>query len=47
MKFHNNRLLDSETYVGARVEALASGVYRQDLALRFEIDHACIEMLIN
>jgi len=29
-KFHNGHLLDSETYIGGKVECLRSGVYRKE-----------------
>ena len=33
----DNHLLVSETYVGASVEALESGVFRNDIPCRFKI----------
>ena len=30
-------LLDSETYIGGKVEALESGVFRSDLSTRFKL----------
>ncbi|KAI6220384.1 DNA polymerase epsilon catalytic subunit [Aphelenchoides fujianensis] len=35
---HDGHLVDSETYVGARVEALESGVFRSDIPVKFRLD---------
>uniref|UniRef100_A0A9I9CFW7 DNA polymerase epsilon catalytic subunit n=1 Tax=Cucumis melo TaxID=3656 RepID=A0A9I9CFW7_CUCME len=37
-KFHHNRLLESETYIGGHVECLESGVFRSDLPTSFRLD---------
>ncbi len=37
-RFHDGHLLDSETYIGGKVECLRSGVYRDDLPVSFTID---------
>lgn len=37
-KFHNNHLLDSETYIGGHVECLETGVFRSDLPTSFKLD---------
>jgi DNA polymerase epsilon subunit 1 len=34
-KFHDGHLIDSETYIGGRVEALESGVFRSDIPMKF------------
>uniref|UniRef100_A0A0N5CFF4 DNA polymerase epsilon catalytic subunit n=1 Tax=Strongyloides papillosus TaxID=174720 RepID=A0A0N5CFF4_STREA len=41
----DNRVIESETYVGGRVEALESGVFRADIKTRFCIVPEAIEML--
>ncbi|XP_020701921.2 DNA polymerase epsilon catalytic subunit A isoform X1 [Dendrobium catenatum] len=46
-KFHNNRLLESETYIGGHVECLECGVFRADLPTKFQLDSASYEQLIN
>ena len=37
-KFYNGHLLDSETYIGGKVECLHNGIYRSDFETDFEID---------
>ena len=34
---YKGHLLDSETYIGGKVEALESGVFRSDLPTRFKL----------
>ncbi|KAI3992350.1 hypothetical protein MKX01_030071 [Papaver californicum] len=46
-KFHNNQLLESETYIGGHVECLESGVFRSDLPTKFQLDPAAYEQLIH
>ena len=36
-------LLDSETYIGGKVEALESGVFRSDLPTRFKLKPAAYQ----
>ena len=36
--FHEGHLLDSQTYIGGKVECLRSGVYRSDLSVSFTLD---------
>ena len=36
-------LLDSETYIGGKVEALESGVFRSDLPTRFKVKPAAYQ----
>ncbi|XP_026665327.2 DNA polymerase epsilon catalytic subunit A isoform X2 [Phoenix dactylifera] len=46
-KFYNNRLLESETYIGGHVECLESGVFRSDLPAKFQLDPSAYEQLIS
>ncbi|KEG13670.1 putative DNA polymerase epsilon catalytic subunit [Trypanosoma grayi] len=46
-KFFNGHLIDSETYIGGRVEALQSGVYRSDIPLNFSMSPDMYQKLIN
>ncbi|XP_062083133.1 DNA polymerase epsilon catalytic subunit A-like isoform X2 [Humulus lupulus] len=46
-KFHNNRLLESETYIGGHVECLESGVFRSDLLTSFKLDPSGYQQLID
>ncbi|KAK1323653.1 DNA polymerase epsilon catalytic subunit A [Acorus calamus] len=46
-KFYNNRLLESETYIGGHVECLESGVFRSDLPTKFQLDPSAYEQLIR
>uniref|UniRef100_A0AC35TLD7 DNA polymerase epsilon catalytic subunit n=1 Tax=Rhabditophanes sp. KR3021 TaxID=114890 RepID=A0AC35TLD7_9BILA len=43
----DNRVLESETYVGGHVEALESGVFRSDIKTDFSLNVECLEMLRN
>ena len=36
-RLFGGRLLDSETYIGGKVEALEGGVFRSDLPTRFKL----------
>lgn len=38
VNFYNGHLLESETYIGGHVEALQSGVFRNDIQVPFKID---------
>jgi DNA polymerase epsilon subunit 1 len=38
-------LLESETYIGGKVEALESGVFRSDLPTRFKLDPAAYQVM--
>jgi DNA polymerase epsilon subunit 1 len=40
-------LLESETYIGGKVEALESGVFRSDLPTRFKLDAAAYQARPN
>ncbi|CCW61375.1 unnamed protein product [Phytomonas sp. EM1] len=46
-QFYDGHLIDTETYIGGRVEALRSGVYRADLPLAFNLNSATYQNLIN
>lgn len=37
-------LLESETYIGGKVEALESGVFRSDLPTRFKLEAAAYQV---
>ena len=41
----DNKLIDSETYVGAHVEALEAGIFRADIPVRFRLVPATCEQL--
>lgn len=43
-KFHNNHLLESETYIGGHVECLESGVFRSDLPTHFKLDPSAYQV---
>ena len=36
-KFHNGKLIDSDTYIGGTVECLQQGVYRSDFPVKFKL----------
>ena len=42
---NDGHLIDSETYVGAKVEALESGVFRSDIPVKFRLDVERLELL--
>lgn len=46
-KLWNGRLLESETYIGGHVESLESGIFREDIPVKFDMDVEAIEDLIN
>lgn len=37
-RMHEGRLLHRETYIGGKVEALQSGIFRSDLPAHFKCD---------
>ena len=41
---YRGHLLESETYIGGKVEALESGVFRSDLPCRFKLQPAAYEV---
>ena len=44
---YNGHLLDSETYIGGKVEALESGVFRSDLPVRFRLKPEAYQGLLD
>jgi DNA polymerase epsilon subunit 1 len=46
-RFHRGHLLDSETYIGGKVECLRSGVYRGDIPERFVFAPQAFTQLIE
>lgn len=46
-KFHNGHLLESETYIGGKVECLETGVYRSDIEYDFDLKSAAFQGLID
>ncbi|KAL2328488.1 hypothetical protein Fmac_021915 [Flemingia macrophylla] len=46
-KFYNNRLLESETYIGGHVECLETGVFRSDIPSSFALEPSAYQQLIN
>ncbi|KAL0213340.1 hypothetical protein RCL1_006966 [Eukaryota sp. TZLM3-RCL] len=43
----DGKIIDTETYVGARVESLTSGIFRKDLPENFTIDTSSVQKLID
>jgi DNA polymerase epsilon subunit 1 len=46
-KFHEGHLLESETYIGGKVECLETGVYRSDIEYKFDLKPSAFQMLID
>ena len=46
-RYFNNRLIESDTYVGGHVEALKTGIYRSDFPQKFKIDKFAYQNLID
>ena len=46
-KFHDGHLLESETYIGGKVECLESGVYRSDVEYKFDLKSDAFQGLID
>ena len=46
-KFYNGHLLDSETYIGGKVEGLCSGIYRSDFNYKFKLNKDTYQKLID
>lgn len=44
---YKHHLLESETYIGGKVEALESGVFRSDLPTRFKCKQTAYQGLID
>ncbi|KAJ5074812.1 intein-containing DNA polymerase epsilon catalytic subunit a precursor [Anaeramoeba ignava] len=47
MNFVDGKLLKSETYIGGHVEAISSGIYRNDLEYSFNLDPSAFQYLID
>jgi len=45
-RFHNGHLVESETYIGGKVECLETGVYRSDIKYEFNMVPAAFDRLI-
>jgi len=41
---HNGHLLESETYVGGHVECLQTGIYRNDIPLKFRLEPEALQV---
>jgi DNA polymerase epsilon subunit 1 len=46
-KFHKGHLLESETYIGGKVECLETGVYRSDVEYDFDLKPSAFQQLID
>lgn len=46
-KFHHGHLLESETYIGGKVECLETGVYRSDVEYEFDLKASAFQQLID
>ncbi len=46
-KFHDGHLLESETYIGGKVECLETGVYRSDIEYKFDLKPSAFQTLID
>jgi DNA polymerase epsilon subunit 1 len=46
-KFHKGHLLESETYIGGKVECLETGVYRSDVEYEFDLVPSAFQQLID
>jgi DNA polymerase epsilon subunit 1 len=46
-KFHKGHLLESETYIGGKVECLETGVYRSDIEYDFDLKPSAFQRLID
>eukprot|EP00980_Cylindrotheca_fusiformis_P026149 scaffold15472_cov117-Cylindrotheca_fusiformis.AAC.13 len=46
-KFHHGHLLESETYIGGKVECLETGVYRSDIEYEFDLKPSAFQQLID
>jgi DNA polymerase epsilon subunit 1 len=45
--FHKGHLLESETYIGGKVECLETGVYRSDIEYEFDLKPKAFQQLID
>ncbi|KAG7364476.1 DNA polymerase Pol2 [Nitzschia inconspicua] len=46
-QFHKGHLLESETYIGGKVECLETGVYRSDVEYEFDLKPSAFQQLID
>jgi len=46
-QFHKGHLLESETYIGGKVECLETGVYRSDIEYDFDLKPKAFQQLID
>lgn len=46
-RFYKGRLLSTETYIGGKVEAIESGVFRADIPCSFNLQPAAYQALID
>eukprot|EP00659_Diplonema_papillatum_P019262 gene19262-29671_t len=46
-RFYDGHLLDTETYIGGRVEALQCGIYRADVPIEWDVDPVKYQELID
>ena len=46
-RFYKGRLLESETYIGGKVEAIESGVFRSDIPMGFPVQPDGYQYLID
>ena len=46
-KLHHGHLLESETYIGGKVECLETGVYRSDIEYDFQLQPTAFQQLID
>lgn len=46
-KFHKGHLVESETYIGGKVECLETGVYRSDVEYEFDLVPSAFQQLID
>jgi DNA polymerase epsilon subunit 1 len=46
-RLYRGRLLASETYIGGKVEAIESGVFRADLPCKFTMQPAAFQELLD
>jgi DNA polymerase epsilon subunit 1 len=46
-QFHKGHLLESETYIGGKVECLETGVYRSDIEYEFDLKPSAFQQLID
>jgi DNA polymerase epsilon subunit 1 len=46
-QFHKGHLLESETYIGGKVECLETGVYRSDIEYEFDLKPTAFQHLID